>query len=92
MIADDIQLFGKLNGKSGKIKLHEKDLDHEDDDILDDIAQTVLAHGGKVTLAAKNEIPRKYPIMAIIDNPLQSQPLKKQSIDINSESLKRSTK
>ncbi|OFZ25952.1 MAG: hypothetical protein A2381_09850 [Bdellovibrionales bacterium RIFOXYB1_FULL_37_110] len=92
LIADDIQLFGKLNGKSGKIKLHEKDLDHEDDDILDDIAQTVLAHGGKVTLAAKNEIPRKYPIMAIIDNPLQSQPLKKQSIDINSESLKRSTK
>ena len=71
LIADGIEIFGKLDRKSGELKLNGHDLDHEDDDILDDIAQTVLAHGGEVTIAAKNEIPEGRPILAIMDEQSQ---------------------
>ena len=70
LIADGIQIFGKLNRKSGDLKLNGRDLDHEDDDVLDDIAQTVLAHGGEVTIATSSEIPKGRSSLARVDEPL----------------------
>ena len=43
-------------------------MDHEDDDILDDLAQIVLSQGGEVIVASKNEIPKGRPILAILDD------------------------
>ena len=67
LISDGIKIFGKLNRKSGEITIHETDLDHEDDDILDDLAQTVLANGGEVVVAPLGVIPKGRPILAIIN-------------------------
>jgi hypothetical protein len=69
LVADGIQLFGKLNRSSGSLQLHGGDLDHEDDDVLDDLAQLVLNRGGEVTVAARAEIPSGSAIQAILDEP-----------------------
>ena len=69
IIADGINIFGKIDRKSGGLSIHPADLDHEDDDILDDLAQEVLAHGGEVVVASRHEIPKGRPILAIFDRP-----------------------
>ena len=66
IIADGVQLFGKVDKKTGGISLHETDLDHEDDDVLDDLAQHVLAKGGEVVVAQKDQIPPGRLALAIL--------------------------
>lgn len=66
LIADGINIFGRINRKTGGLAIHPVDLNHEDDDILDDIAQAVLATGGEVVVAPKTEMPSNRPVMAIL--------------------------
>lgn len=68
VISDEINIFGKLNPRTGQLKVHMADLDHEDDDLLDDIAQVVLSFGGEVVVAKLNEIPNNRPIIALLNN------------------------
>ncbi|MEI8027424.1 MAG: hypothetical protein WCI18_13835 [Pseudomonadota bacterium] len=67
-IAEEVSIFGKIDRKTGKIDLHPFDLDHEDDDILDDLAQMVLLQGGDVIVVPQMEIPNGRPILAIVDH------------------------
>jgi len=66
IIADGINVFGKVDKKTGKLAIHPFDLNHEDDDVLDDLAQTVLALGGEVVIAPQEQIPKGRPILAIL--------------------------
>lgn len=66
IIAEDLHLFGKINFSTGGIALHALDMDHEDDCLLDDLAQTVLLKGGEVVIAKRSEIPAGRPIMAVL--------------------------
>jgi len=68
IVTDDISIFGKIDEKSGGIAIHPCDLDHEDDCVLDDLAQMVLIQGGEVVLAKKNEIPNGRSILAILND------------------------
>lgn len=68
IVSDEINIFGKIDLKSGGLAIHPFDLDHEDDDILDDLAQMVLSQGGEVIVASRNEIPKGRPILAILDD------------------------
>ena len=70
LIAEDVNVFGKLDLHSGSLSLHPTDMDHENDCLLDDIAQTVLISGGDVVVARRCEIPQGRPVMAV----LKSQP------------------
>jgi hypothetical protein len=67
IVTDDLNIFGKIDKKSGGISIHPFDQDHEDDDILDDLAQMVLNQGGEVIVAARGDIPKGRPILAILD-------------------------
>lgn len=67
MIADDVNIFGKLDKSTGELELHRFQLDHEDDDLLDDLAQSVLFNGGKVVLSSKNAVPGGNSILAICE-------------------------
>lgn len=67
IIAADESIFGKIDKTSGGLALHPIDLDHEDDDILDDLAQMVLNQGGEVVIASRDEIPMGRSILAILD-------------------------
>lgn len=68
IVADGMNIFGKVDKKTGGLAIHPCDLDHEDDDILDDLAQTVLASGGEVVIAPKDEIPKGRPALAILEH------------------------
>lgn len=68
IIADGVKRFGKIDPSSGLLSLHPYDLDHEDDDVLDDLAQTVLRDGGEVILARRDEIPEGHYALAILDD------------------------
>jgi hypothetical protein len=68
IVTDELNIFGKIDRKSGGLAIHPFDFDHEDDDILDDLAQMVLSQGGEVVIAKQNEIPKGRPILAILDD------------------------
>ena len=68
IVTDEISIFGKIDYKSGGIAIHPFDQDHEDDCILDDLAQMVLSQGGEVVIAKRDEIPKGRPILAILDD------------------------
>ncbi len=74
IIADELNIFGKIDPKSGKLTIHQFDQDHEDDDILDDLAQMVLSQGGEVVVAPSDKMPKGLPVVAILHN-LNSAPL-----------------
>ena len=67
IIADEVNLFGKLCNKTGDLSIHFDERDHEDDDVLDDLAQTVLMAGGEIVIAGSNKMPRNYPVLAILE-------------------------
>ncbi len=67
IISQDVQIFGKLLRKTGKLSLHSDDIDHEDDDVLDDIAQEVLAQGGEVVVTRQGELPGIHAALAILE-------------------------
>lgn len=68
IVTDELSIFGKIDKKTGGLALHPFDLDHEDDCIMDDLAQMVLSQGGEVVIAKRNEIPKGRPILAILDD------------------------
>lgn len=68
IVTDELSIFGKIDKISGGIAIHPADLDHEDDCILDDLAQMVLSQGGEVIVAKRNEIPKGRPILAILED------------------------
>jgi hypothetical protein len=67
IVTDELSIFGTIDKKTGGLALHPFDLDHEDDCILDDLAQMVLSQGGEVVIAKRDEIPKGRPILAILD-------------------------
>lgn len=71
LVAEGVRIFGKLNKKTGDISLHPNQIDHEDDDILDDLAQEVLARNGKVIVANKNDIPNERTVLALVEDDLE---------------------
>ncbi len=71
IVTDELNIFGKIDQKTGGLAIHPVDLDHEDDCILDDLAQMVLSQGGEVIIAKRNEIPKGRPILAILDEDTQ---------------------
>lgn len=68
IVTDEVNIFGKIDRKTGGIAIHPFDQDHEDDCILDDLAQMVLSQGGEVVIAKREEIPKGRPILAILDD------------------------
>lgn len=69
LVSDQLKIFGKINHNTGEVTIHHHDLDHEDDDILDDLAQLVLIRGGEVIVGKKEQMQKDKPILAICDTP-----------------------
>lgn len=68
VVTDEINIFGRIDYQTGGLAIHPFDIDHEDDCILDDLAQIVLSQGGEVIVAKRSEIPKGRPILAILDD------------------------
>jgi len=65
-VTEGIQIFGKLDSRTGGVSINPDHMDHEDDDLLDDLAQTVLATGGEVIVLSKDQNLSGRPILAIL--------------------------
>lgn len=76
IVAEELNIHGTINRKNGDLNIHPYDLDHKDDDLLDDLAQNVLLHGGQVIVAPRSQIPDERPIMAIVEKPKDVEILK----------------
>jgi hypothetical protein len=68
VLAHDVNIFGKFDRNNGNMKISTSDTIFEDEDILDDIAQSVIKYGGEVILMNLDSIPNKKPAMAIIQS------------------------
>ena len=68
IIAEEVSIFGKVDWYSGDLSIHPSHTNHEDDDILDDLAQEVLSHGGEVLVLPREEIPENRTILALLEN------------------------
>lgn len=66
LIAGDLRIFGKFDRRNGVLSIYSRDLDHEDDDILDDLAQEVLRRGGDVVVVDHASMPRRLPALAVV--------------------------
>ncbi len=66
IVSDGMQIYGLLDKNTGKINIHPTHLNHQDDDLLDDIAQIVIERGGKVVVTSKDQLPKRRPILAIL--------------------------
>jgi hypothetical protein len=67
MVASDRFLWGKLDKITGKISNHiNKNLAIPEDDILDDLAEIVIARGGNITLLKFNKMPSVNEAIALL--------------------------
>lgn len=66
-LQENIELWGRFHRQSGEIKIHEKQLDSHDDDILDDIACEVIRRGGEVIVLPVKEMPSSAPASALVN-------------------------
>ena len=67
MIANDKFIWGKLDKVSGEIDSRiNKRLAIPEDDVLDDLAEIVLARGGDVVLCKFNEMPSESEAFAFL--------------------------
>ncbi|SMF26882.1 hypothetical protein [Pseudobacteriovorax antillogorgiicola] len=64
-VSEDLMLFGRIEPATGRITLHDRHRDHEDDDVLDDIAQIVLSKGGEVVVTPQSRMPGGGPVAAV---------------------------
>ena len=68
IIADQVKIFGKFDPDRGHLDLHPFPMDHEDDDVLDDLAQAVLRDGGEVVVTDLETVPQGRAALAILKN------------------------
>lgn len=66
IVASGVNIFGKIDRNTGTVVVHPVDMDHEDDDILDDLAQIVIEKGGEVIVAPIEDLPKHRPALAIL--------------------------
>lgn len=66
IVADGVHIFGRIHPVTGNLTINRDNAHHRDDDILDDLAQTVLHQGGEVVVASKAQIPKGRPALAIL--------------------------
>lgn len=68
LVSEDYKIFGSFDLVEGKLNLHARDLNHEDDDLLDDLAQEVLKYGGEVMVVNKDDYNIDLPAIAVIED------------------------
>jgi hypothetical protein len=64
-VCEDRHLWGRLDRESGELFLREAQVDAEDADVLDDLAEMVLLCGGVVWVLRPDQMPGGAPVAAI---------------------------
>ncbi len=64
LIADGKPLFGRVDRTTGEVTLHAGQSGPQDDDVLDDLAEVVLARGGEVLVLEPSRMPEEVSAVA----------------------------
>ena len=64
MIEENAHVYGKMDLNSGKIEFM-NDLEADNNDILDDLAEMVMLKGGKVLVVSKDKLLSSTGLAAI---------------------------
>lgn len=64
LVADGKPLFGRLDRSTGEVTLHAGQTGPQDDDVLDDLAEVVLAQGGEVIVLDPGRMPGEAAAVA----------------------------
>ncbi len=65
LVAEAESVWGTLDRKTGTLQIRDKQVDTEDADVLDDIAEEVFKRGGEVYVIPRASMPGDGPIAAI---------------------------
>ncbi len=65
VVAGGKTLFGRVDRETGEVTLHAGQSGPQDDDVLDDLAETVLARGGEVFVLDAAKMPHEVAAVAI---------------------------
>jgi hypothetical protein len=65
LVAEDESIWGILDRKTGSIQVHERQMNADDADVLDDIAEESLKRGGDVYVVPRASMPGSGPIAAL---------------------------
>jgi len=66
LVAEGAHLWGLLDNQSGAVTLNERQTDHRDDDVLDDLAEAVLLRGGDVFAVPRERMPSASAVAALL--------------------------
>jgi hypothetical protein len=66
LVASDHEIWGELDEQTGGLSIHPDQINHRDDDLLDDLAEKVIESGGQVLVLPKEEIPSQTGVLAIL--------------------------
>ncbi len=64
LVADGRPLFGRVDRTTGEVTLHAGQMGPQDDDVLDDLAEIVLARGGDVVVLDPPKMPDEAAAVA----------------------------
>lgn len=64
LVADGRPLFGRVDRTTGEVTLHAGQTGPQDDDVLDDLAEIVLARGGEVVVLPPGRMPDEAAAVA----------------------------
>jgi hypothetical protein len=64
LVADGRPLFGRVDRVTGEVTLHAGQTGPQDDDVLDDLAEIVLARGGEVLVLDHERMPGEAAAVA----------------------------
>jgi hypothetical protein len=64
LVADGRPLFGRVDRTTGEVTLHAGQTGPQDDDVLDDLAEIVLARGGEVVVLDPPKMPDETAAVA----------------------------
>ena len=65
LVADEESVWGMLDRKTGSVKVHARQMNADDADVLDDIAEESLKRGGEVYVIPRAWMPGSGPIAAL---------------------------
>jgi hypothetical protein len=71
-IAHDVHLWGRFDISTGCMTLRPAQLDTQDEDVLDDLAELVRAKGGEVLVSPISNLPKQRPALAILKTTQQT--------------------
>jgi hypothetical protein len=65
LAAEGETVWGVLDRATGSIEKRERQLDAEDDDLLDDLCEETLKRGGEAFVVPRASMPTASPIAAV---------------------------